>query len=133
MPLTMDGANYVLDVAFGQEQSPASSLYIAVMYDEGSYLATGDDLSEPEVASYARVEMPNTVAYWGDTADGLKSNSADIIFPTATETWGQVRFWAICDAATGGRCLAWGGMSARLVAQGGTLRFPVDLLSLQAR
>jgi hypothetical protein len=133
MPMTMYGANLTLDLLFGRTQSAPATLYVAVMYEEAGYLVEGSELDEPDGGGYARVAMPNDGIHWHETADGLASNGADVVFPTATEAWGQLRFWAICDAATDGNVITWGGMSARLILAGGNLRFPVDTLSIQAR
>jgi hypothetical protein len=131
MPLGLYGVNWHLDRVYGSG-TPAT-LYVAVMFSEPNYLSTGSDLDEPTGGGYARSATTNSDAYWGAAADGLKSNSQDIVFPTATATWGTLRYWAICDAATDGEMLSWGTMSQALILEGGTLRFERDQLAITAR
>lgn len=132
MSLTLYGVNFFLDQVFGSME-PAT-LYVALMRDEEpTYLTTGSGLDEPSGGSYERVAVPNDLIHWPESADGLKSNGLDIVFPTATGSWGIVRSWAILDAPTGGNIIIWGGASARRVASGTTLRLPTDTLTITTR
>jgi hypothetical protein len=131
MPLGLYGVNYHVDRIYGSG-TPAT-LYVAVMLEPADFLDEGTDLAEPVGNGYARAWTTNDEVHWPEAADGLKSNGVDIIFPTATGVWGNIRYWAILDAATGGNVLVWGGTTTRLVLEGGALRFPVDTLTITAR
>lgn len=131
MPLTMYGSNILLDGVFGS--GDPATLYVAAMHDPARYLASGDDLSEPIGGGYERVAVPNDAAHWGASADGMKANALDIIFPTATGTWGTMRYWAVTDDPTEGEVIIWGSASSRLVSEGATLRFPRDTLTFTSR
>jgi hypothetical protein len=48
---------------------------------------------------------------FGSPSSGTLKNSAEIIFPTATASWGTVKAWAIFDAATSGTMLWYGDIS----------------------
>lgn len=131
MSFTRWGVNYHLDRIYGSGDPP--TLYVAVMTEEVGRLDTGSSLREPSGNGYQRVTVPNTNAYWGDAADGLKTNAQDIVFPQATGRWGTLRFWAICTQQTEGQVLVWGRMTSQLVIQGGSLRFRRDQLSITSR
>lgn len=55
---------------------------------------------EVTAASYSR--QPGVFA---SPADGQTSNNADILFPIATESWGDITHIGILDAKTGGNLL----------------------------
>ncbi|MDP1394759.1 hypothetical protein Q8G28_15345 [Lysinibacillus capsici] len=55
---------------------------------------------EVTAASYSRQPASFTTP-----TDGQTSNSADILFPIATETWGDITHIGILDAKTGGNLL----------------------------
>lgn len=131
MPLPLYGANYHLDRIYGSETP--TNLYVALMTSAPSYTTTGSGLDEPSGGSYARVEVPNDTDNWHDAADGLKANGKDIVFPTATALWGNMKYWAILDASTDGNILVWGGITSKLVAEGVTPRFVRDRLSFTVR
>lgn len=132
MSLSRWGANHHLDVVYGAEP-PVATFYIAAAFTSPGYLSTGSTLDEPDGGGYARVEVPNSHAGWTHAADGMKSNMADILFPTATEAWGTIRFWAICTAATDGEIVSYGTSPAQLVLEGTTLRFLQDQLRITMR
>lgn len=58
------------------------------------------DTAEVATASYKR--MP--VAF-SNAVEGQTSNTADVLFPIATESWGSITNVGIFDAATGGNLL----------------------------
>lgn len=125
------GVNFHLDAVYGSG-TPAT-FYIAAVTVLPNFLTTGSELAEPSGNGYARVAFDNDVTNWPPAADGLKSNGQPIIFPKATGPWGSIKYWAICDAATGGNIIRWGRMSTKLIANGTVLRFPVDQLTITAR
>lgn len=131
MALTLYGVNYFLDQVYGSG-TPAS-VYVALLLASPTYLSTGSTITEPSGNGYARVEVTNDVTNWPDAADGFKANGQDITFPTATGTWGTVKYWAILDASTGGNILTWGGITSRRIGEGATVQFTRDQLSVTAR
>mgnify|MGYP000874980123 CR=1 FL=1 len=64
----------------------------------------GIELSD---GGYAR----QAVAF-GEPADGVTSNSADVLFPVAAEPWGTITHIGIIDAASGGNLLFHGALDA---------------------
>ena len=131
MGQVLDGVNHHLDRVYGS--GDPATLYVAVMFSAPRFLDKGADLDEPTGGAYARVAVTNDVNHWGPAAQGIKTNSLDILFPTATANWGTLRQWAICDAATAGKIITWGNMPQRLIVEGATLRFVRDELAITAR
>lgn len=128
MSLTLYGANYHLDRIYGSEDP--EYVYIALMTAAPGYLTVGSQLAEPVGDAYARVQFKNDTDNWSGAADGHKGNREPIVFPKATGTWGRLRYWAICDAATDGDIISWGKMTPRLVVEGSVIKFGVDQLSI---
>lgn len=131
MGQVLDGVNHHLDRVYGS--GDPVTLFVAVMFSHPQFLHTGSDLDEPSGGAYARVAVTNDESHWGAAAQGIKTNSLDILFPTATANWGTLRHWAISDASTGGRIITWGNMPQRLIVEGATLRFPRDELVITLR
>ncbi|WP_407280620.1 hypothetical protein U5817_10070 [Aromatoleum evansii] len=86
------------------------ALYVALFTaDPGE---TGSLAQEVTGGSYARVACGPSDATWnlpvgGDTTF---TNAAAVTFPAPTAAWGDVTHFGICDASTGGICLASGAL-----------------------
>lgn len=100
--------------------SPAT-VYVALYTSNPGETNTGTEVSG---GSYAR-----TAATFGAASGGAISNSADIIFPQASGSWGTVTHFAIFDASTSGNMLIYGALtSSQTVASG--QRFRIDATNL---
>jgi len=73
-------------------------------------LDTGAGLAEPAGSGYTRVSV---VGNFTVTA-GVATNTAAIIFPLATGSWGTLTHFAILDASSGGNLLVHGALSGSL-------------------
>jgi hypothetical protein len=67
----------------------------------------GSGFIEPTGGAYARVAVTNNATNWPAAtvgSDGLtrKTNGAKITFPNPTGNWGQVGYWGLFLAASGG-------------------------------
>jgi len=131
MAQTLYGVNYHLDRIYGSEDP--QYLYLAVMTGKPGYLTTGSQLGEPVGNGYERLQIPNDVEYWSGAADGHKGNSKTLVFAKATGTWGRVKYWALCDAATDGNVIVWGYMTPRLIVEDSIIRFGKDQLSINIK
>lgn len=82
--------------------------------------------------SYARVELPNDGTLWPAPAGSPTAitNSVGIVWPTATENWGDVVAVGIYDNAINGNLLAWSTTASKTVNSGDTLRINSGLLSV---
>lgn len=65
-----------------------------------TYVALFTDIAEVSKASYKR--MPTTFIA---PVEGQTSNTTDILFPIATEMWGDITNIGLYDSATGGNLL----------------------------
>jgi len=80
--------NVLLDYFF-DELYP--TIYVALIKSDES------EVSAPE---YAPVETDS--ADWAAASGGIVTNSAKIIFPQPTSSWGAIQYVKIYDAASGG-------------------------------
>lgn len=93
--------NKIQDYQFGGVSfSPPSNYYIALSTTTVS--STGSNVSEPSGASYARVQVPNTKSYFTYSSGGCLVNSASIVFPVSTGSWGTVVDIVFMDASSSG-------------------------------
>ncbi len=119
--------NAVLNLVLGRVAwTPPATVYVALYTTSPGEDGTG---VEVQGGNYARVAVPNDTTNWPVTANGMKSNAADIVFPVATGNWGDVVAWALCDAPTGGNVLVYGEVSPpRPVYSGDVPRFVAGTL-----
>jgi len=72
----------------------------------------GSLASEVSGGSYARVSCGPSDATWNLPVSGDKTftNAAAVTFPAPTAAWGDVTHFGLCDASSGGICLASGAL-----------------------
>ena len=88
-------------------------------------LEAGTLTNEVSGGAYAR-----QLAGLSAPSDGVSSNGADIIFPTATADWGTVTHCALMDAATAGNVLMYSALdTSKVVSNGDTFKFNAGDLS----
>ncbi len=76
--------------------SPAI-VYVGLFTTDPTDANTGTEVSD---GSYAR-----TAVTFGAPSNGVTTNSASVVFPTATGSWGTIGWIGILDAATSGNLL----------------------------
>ncbi len=76
--------------------SPAA-VYVGLYTSDPGEGNTGTEVSG---GSYAR-----TAVTFGAPSNGVTTNSASVVFPTATGSWGTIGWIGILDAATSGNLL----------------------------
>jgi len=112
-------ANTMLDTAF------AGTVYIALSTTTPTN--TGTNVTEPSGNNYSRVAI--LTSYWAAAASRSKSNSAAVVFPEASGSWGTVTHFALYSAATGGTFLGWSALTnSRSVTAGLSPVFAVGAL-----
>jgi hypothetical protein len=74
-----------------------TTVYVGLFTTTLTAAGTGTEVSG---GSYAR-----TAVTIGAPSSGATSNSANVVFPTATASWGTVTYMGIYDALTGGNLL----------------------------
>ena len=76
--------------------SPAT-VYVGLFTTDPTDANTGTEVSG---GSYARTSVT-----FGAPSNGVTTNSASVVFPTATGSWGTIGWIGILDAATSGNLL----------------------------
>jgi hypothetical protein len=104
--LTLWGAEQLLGTYFGRAAEPPTEFYLALIADAApTAYVSGDELDEPGMISYQRALIPNDVDHWGvESQPQITTNLLDVSFVMATEDWGILRYWALCNAFIEGYC-----------------------------
>lgn len=89
--------NALINVTLRNTSFTAVSPYVGLFTSDPTDAGSGTEVSG---GSYSR-----TAVTFGAPSNGVTTNSADVIFPTATASWGTVTHIGIYDAATGGNLL----------------------------
>lgn len=97
--------NAFLDHVLGRATLARPATWVSLSTSDFGEAGTG--VSEPAGGSYARVQVTS----WTAAASRFVENFATITFPTATDSWGSVSHWAICDSSAGGNVLAYGQLA----------------------
>ena len=107
--------NVILDAMLGDNAGAnmPATVYVALFTSTPDDGGGGTEVSTSGTG-YARVAVTNNSTNWPAATGGIKSNGTTITFPTATDSWGQVSYVAVYDAATAGNMLLWGETSATL-------------------
>lgn len=103
----------ILDHVFGGAAYTApATLYIALGTSATTPAEGGTGFTEPSGNAYARVAMTNNATNFPAASGGAKTTGTDITFPTATGSWGTIRYVGIYDADTAGHLLGWAQLAA---------------------
>jgi len=81
----------------GQAYTAPSTVYLALFTSDPTDSGTGTEVTG---GAYARQAIT-----FGAPSNGSSSNSADVLYPTATAAWGTITHFGIYDAATAGNLL----------------------------
>jgi hypothetical protein len=118
------------EVLRGTNFVPPTTVYVALFTSP-----TDKDGGGTEVSGGGYARQPVTFGPPGPGTNGRKAvNSAEVLFPEATEYWGIVTHVALFDAATGGNMLYQGALAPgaeREVKVGDQLRFKAGELSVE--
>lgn len=102
--------------------TPPSTVYLALYK---SNPGAGDTGTEVSGGGYARRAVTFNPASGGQIV-----NSADVVFPAATASWGTITHIGVRDAATGGNLLYYAALStAKTIAAGDQIKFPAGQIS----
>lgn len=101
----------ILDGVFNDPAyTPPATRYIGL--STTTPLEDGTNFTEPSGNAYARVAT--VAADWNAASGGApstKDNSADLVFPTASGSWGTLTHFGIFDASSGGSPKWWGALT----------------------
>jgi hypothetical protein len=107
----------------GQAFTPPSTIYVGLFTVAPTDAGGGTEVSG---GSYARQPVTLTAA-----SGGTATNSADIIFPTATANWGTIVAVGIFDASTGGNLLMHNSLTtSKTVNNGDTFKISAGNLNI---
>lgn len=120
--ITLWGAEQFLKSFFGKTVLPPDIFYLALVRNTPpSPYISGMELEEP-TENYARIQIPNNGDFWNDPGQKQTIVLADEVVVEAGGEWGQIRYWALCNAAEGGYLYACGSLeSPQTVATGDNL------------
>lgn len=98
--LTLWGASELLRSFFSRTAEPPPTFYLALLTGPPTAYVSGAELEEPEGVSYSRVALANDALTWSSDGGQLHIiyNTAEAAFVTATEDWGRIAHWALCNA-----------------------------------
>lgn len=115
-------ANKLLDHSLRNVSfTPPTAVYVALYTSDPTAADTGTEVSG---GGYARQQVTFNVA-----SGGQITNNSDIIFPTATASWGTITHIGIRDAATGGNLLYFSTLSIpKTIDAGDQLKIPAGQL-----
>lgn len=102
--ITLWGAGQLLSTFFGQAQAVPLRFHLALLKTiPPTPYVSGAELDEPKGMGYVRKEIPNDLTFWSNQGQIQVSVLAtDVIFPEATGDWGDIRYWALCNADVDG-------------------------------
>ena len=102
--LTLWGASQLLTTNWSRTSEPPNSYYLALIRTLApTPYVSGSELDEPPGDGYARMEIPNDIDNWGQAGQPqVIANLQDVIFTQATDDWGPITYWALCDAPEAG-------------------------------
>jgi hypothetical protein len=102
--LTQWGAGELVLSFFGRTTAPPDMYYLALIKTTAPTLyISGAELDEPENADYARVMISNDALSWAnDSQPQIVTCVIDVLYSAAVSDWGQLNYWALCNAPTEG-------------------------------
>ncbi len=107
-----------------QAFTPPATIYVGLFTAAPTDAGGGTAVSG---GGYAR----QAVTFSAPTTPGQTSNSADVVFPTATADWGTIVAFALFDAATAGNMLAWGTLTTnKTILSGDQAKFAAGNLQI---
>lgn len=126
--LTVWGAGQLLTTYFSRTTTPPPAFYLALIkaIPPTPYMS-GAELDEPDATDYQRVIIDNDLANWSNSSQPNEIfNVRTISFITATSTWGQIKYWALCNAAVDGYNMFIGNLENPVQIQAGDVPMFAD-------
>ena len=110
----------ILDHIVGKTSFTMPTAYVALFTVAPTDAGGGTEVTG---GSYARVQTAG--ADWAAASGGAITNAEDIVFPTASASWGEIVAAALMDASSGGNMLIWGDLAApKTVGEDDTFSLP---------
>ncbi len=117
-------ANKLLDHSLRNvSYTPPTAVYVALYKSNPTAADTGTEVSG---GGYARRQITFNVS-----SSGQITNNADVVFPTATASWGTVTHVGIRDASSGGNLLYYMPLDVqKTIDAGDQLKIPAGQLAI---
>ncbi len=120
--------NKVIEHLFETSYTAPDPLYVALFLESNKPGDAGGG-TEASGGAYARVAVAQTTGW--TSAGNATENAADINFPEATASWGELGAFALFDALTAGNMLYWGDLTTpKTINSGDTAKFPAGDLDI---
>lgn len=125
--ITTTYANYILNVLFGISDSLNVPSYVYLGFSSTEPQADGTGITEPSAESYARVlisgkETSATERKFTTATGGIISNSKEILFTAARESWGVLPYWFLSTSnatgTTGATVILSGELTGKIATTG---------------
>lgn len=121
--------NVIANHFFGNTPATVPGTYYLALHTS----APGENGASGEVSggSYVRKSITNNTTQFPNASGGVKSNGAAITFVVPTADWGNVGWWSLWDASSGGNCyVVSDGFTAVAVNTGVTVTFDPSTMSI---
>lgn len=117
-------ANKLLDHTLRNvSYTPPTAVYVALYKSNPTAADTGTEVSG---GGYARQQIT-----FNASSSGQITNNADVVFPTATASWGTVTHVGIRDASSGGNLLYYMPLDVqKTIDAGDQLKIPAGMLTI---
>lgn len=125
--------NIILDFILGAvAYTPPATIYIAL--HTANPTDVGNVGEVPSTNAYARLAYTNNLTNFPAASGGSKSNGVLGTFPTPTGAgWGDVTYFSLWDAPTGGNCLfVSNAFAAQTIQAGNTVSFASGSITVSA-
>ena len=111
----------------GNSVTPPAAIYLALYTTDPTDSDTGTEISgNGYVRQQVLFSAPTVVS--GKTQI---QNSATVTYPTATGAWGDVAYWGVRTAASGGQLLAYGAFTlTKAISQGDQLHIAINAITI---
>jgi len=97
---------------FSKTKEPPENYYLALIRQIApTPFVSGAELDEPDGMGYARLRIPNNSVYWSNESQPqVMLMVENLSFQMATDNWGMIRYWALCNAEAEGFVYATGSL-----------------------
>lgn len=132
---TLWGAGQIVKAMFSRSAEPPPNFYVALIRTiaPNPYMS-GAEIDEPSADDgYQRVEVPNDLSMWveGSSASVMQVND-DVLFLPASNDWGSIGWWALCDSDVEGNVYAIGDFTnPQIIDTGDQLKIGADTLVIE--
>ena len=114
--ITLWGAGQMLNAHFGKSADIPANYYLAMIRKiPPTPYVSGAELDEPEGLGYTRAVIPNNLTYWSNAGQiQVSVLNSDVVYAPATGDWGDLKYWALCNAEVEGYVYFIGSLESQI-------------------